>query len=123
MERIGVPNSAFAIRGVHNICLGPRAKNPALRGERVVLAIFDKKDWVVRELREEFIETGSDSGVADEKGDSKRASRIVDVDLNGKVTVLHDDAQELFGEANKWMRVVDAWSRKFGITQEAPQPA
>lgn len=123
MDRIGSPHSRFANRGVYNICLGPRAKDPALRGKRILVAIFDLNDWVKRELRQEYFnEDGSvcDAAVGEELG---LVSRIVDVDLQGNTTVLHDDAKALLGQGTKWVMMLDAWSRKHGVTQAVPAAA
>lgn len=116
MERIGLPSPRFANRGVHNICLGPKSKTEALRGERVVVAIFNKQDLVVRELRQEFVD---DEGNVYQKADPKQAmkSRIVDVDLTGHQTVLHENAEELFGTVKAWVTLLDKWSRTYGVTQ------
>ena len=123
MDRIGVPSSRFANRGVYNICLGPRAKDLALRGPRVVVAIFDMNDWVVRELRQEyFAEDGTVVAAALGEEQGLRSS-IIDVDLQGNTTVLHNDAKELFGQGTKWVKVLDAWSRKHGIPQAIPAPS
>lgn len=123
MDRIGAPHSRFANRGVYNICLGPRAKDPALRGKRIVVAIFGKNDWVVRELRQDYFNADgsvADASVGDELG---LVSRIVDVDLQGNTTVLHDDAKALLGQGTKWVVMLDAWSRKYGVPQAVPAAA
>ena len=117
MDRIGTPSARFAARGVYNICLGPRAKNPELRGPRIIVAIFDKNDWVVRELREEHI---PDEGNAVEAASGEPlgfSSRIVDVDLTGKTTVLAEDAKALLGSGAKWVGLLDTWSRQYGVPQ------
>ena len=117
MERIGTPSARFASRGVYNVCLGPRAKVEALRGPRIVVAIFDKNDLVVRELREEHI---PDEGSAVEAATGEPlgfSSCIVDVDLTGQTTVLHADAKAVLGNGAKWVQLLDSWSLKYGVPQ------
>lgn len=122
MDRIGTPSARFANRGVYNIYLGPNAKKPELRGERIVVAIFDKNDWVVRELREEPI---ANLGVVlnPETGEPSTATTcIVDCDLQGITTVLHHDAKAILGNARSWVTLLDEWSKKYGVPQEVPAP-
>jgi hypothetical protein len=123
LDRIGTPSARFANRGVHNIYLGPNAKKPELRGERIVVAIFDKKDWVVRELREEPV-TNLDQVLDPATGlPSTATTCIVDCDLQGIMTVLHHDAKEVLGNARSWVTLLDNWSKKYGVPQDVPVPA
>jgi len=108
MDQIGVPFKAFASRGVRNIYLGPNAKNPQLRGPRIVLAIFNRQGLVVRELREEKVPANTPAGFV---------SKIVDVDLNGQTTVLHENAQAVLGNGALWGQLVDNWSSQYGVKQ------
>jgi hypothetical protein len=117
LDRIGTPSTRFASRGVYNVCLGPRAKVEALRGPRIVVAIFDKNDLVVRELREEHIQ---DDGSAVEAATGEPlglSSCIVDVDLTGQTTVLHSDAKAVLGNRANWVELLDKWSLEYGVPQ------
>lgn len=120
MDRIGTPSVRYANRGVYNIYLGPNAKKPELRGERIVVAIFDKKDWVVRELREEPVAnvgTVLDPATGQQ---TTAATCIVDCNMQGFMTVLHHDAKEVLGNARQWMTLLDNWSKKYGVPQKVP---
>lgn len=120
MDRIGTPSARFANRGVYNIYLGPNAKKPELRGERIVVAIFDKNDWVVRELREEPVANVTDVIDPATGQRSTAATCIVDCDLQGFTTVLHHDAKAILGDARKWMTLLDEWSKRYGVPQATP---
>lgn len=120
LDRIGTPSARFANRGVYNIYLGPNAKKPELRGERIVVAIFDKKDWVVRELREEPVANLTQVLDPTTGQPSSAATCIVDCNLQGFMTVLHHDAKAILGNAREWMTLLDNWSTKYGVPQEAP---
>lgn len=116
MDRVGSPFPRFASRGVHNICLGPRATKPELRGEHIVIAIFDRNDLVVRELREECtkVETvDSDTGEI-----LAPTHRFVDVSCDGTTTVLHEDAKAVIGDRAKWIKMLDSWSSRYGVSQQ-----
>ena len=122
MERVGNPSIRYASRGVHTICLGPRAKKPEMQGDHIVIAIFGKNDWVVRELREESVEeadvSNTESGLLDSTAVGLTIrTRLVDVSPEGETYVIHEDAQALAGDAFAWNQLIDSWSSKFGVPQ------
>jgi hypothetical protein len=117
MDRVGTPSPRFASRGVYNVCLGPRARKPELRGERIVIAIFDKNDWVVRELREERIEDEGSAAEASTGAPLGHTHRLVDVAMDGTVTVLQEDAKAVIGDSVKWFKLLDSWSAQYGMAQ------
>jgi hypothetical protein len=118
MDRVGSPSPRFASRGVYNVCLGPRAKKPELRGDHVVVAIFDKNDWVVRELREDLVDSDGSAVDVSTGEPLGKTYRLVDVcPTTGQVTVLSEDSKAVIGDSAKWLKLLDTWSAEHGVTQ------
>lgn len=116
-ERLGRPSKNFAHLGVHNVCMGPKA--PTLPGPYLQIVIYDPDNNIVRRMEERereivpayisFFEEASSPGVYQ--------YYLVDIDPDGKETVIHSDPKALARDPQAWRAFLQQWAERYGVPQ------
>lgn len=121
--REGKMSPRYGNLGVYNVCLGPDAPIPNLRGPRMKVVIYDREDNVVRRLEEvkgENLQPGYVSFFESECRPSIDMYYVVDIDpATEQQTIMMQRTSQRshYCTMEEWIAFVGKWAQEHGVPQ------